>query len=699
MIRGNRFTRVFQQQSLFVRTLAFLQAIAAPLAAALILWILLVLMLRLADINTEFLPLLLAYIGLFVLVLSGHLVLSFTDSTFWPGRVLITVVVGFSATVLTLLIGVFIIGSTAYATFSAWALFITLLSIVRFNRSTSGTLKQHAPDLFALFCIAALSGFVCRHAATAEWLIQSQGNIQLWWDYYIHGSTIAQFGDPLAIDRNKLLLSDHQLEFYHYGTYLLPAILLYLFSLSGLVAASAILLPFGLVIGAAGAYGLACTLANRWAGVLVLIVLFMLPDSAAYGLKNGFFSFQWMAMASPGVGYGLGVAAASIACANRWWTSGRTSWIILSLVLALLLIQIRVHIFVLLLPTMLLAIVLTLIVRRNWKSLSAVAVPVIATGLLLLVIEPMPTFVSTSLVKPFLVFAHTAMAPTAYDGLYTWILQNLSDTASIFIGVTLIILAVLGMFVILYPIPAILYIRRKGFSPADSIPISSIIFYIALILLSPSSEFQHRPYVLVYLLVVIFTAAYVVRLSPLSESGRVTAVNLTTLVVGAASMSALATSGFDPGRPRFAWGLGAYNWHVDPSVLTVANFIRHEARPGDTIAFAPVAPGALVNSGTVLASLTNIPVYLGCPTCAAYDHGQRLAVESRLRELAQVEAARSFGEKNAILWRMGISWYVLGGGSSLSSDAHVDAVLRVPFGVVFHLPEGPESELQARKRK
>ena len=690
---GNRSTPILEEPPFLARALGVSEAIAPSLAAALILWTLLFFMLRVAGADSDLLPLLLAYGGIVVVVLSGNLVLSFSEAPLWPGRLLISVIIGFSATALFLLIGVFVVHLTAASTFVGWVIIIVLLSIARFNHATAGNLRQNAPDLLALFCIVAVSGFVCRHAAAGELLIEAQGYMESWWDQYIHGTTIAQFGDPLAIGRQKLLLSDQPLEYYHYGIYLLPAILLGLFHLSGLVAAGAILMPFGLVIGAAGAYALASALANRWAGVLVLAMLFLLPDSAAYGLKNGIFSFQWMVLASPGVGYGLGVAAASVVCANRWWITGERFWVALSLILAFVLSQMRIQIFILFIPTLLLSLVLMMpIVRRNWKQLIAATVLVAVTVLLLmLTLEPVRSTVSKS-VGSFLLFAHTMQAPTGYDGFYNWALQNLSTNFSIALGILLLIPAVLGIFVVLYPVAAGLSLRRTGFGPIDAIPISLILFYMALMLLSPSLEFGHRPYVLVYMLVAVFTAIYVVHLTPLRHSvGRTTAANLAMSLVAAASISLLAISGFDPGRPRFGWGLAPYNLPIDPSVLRVATFLRHEAKPGDTVALVPVAAGAFVDSATILTSLTNVPNYLACPVCVTYHHHGSTA-ENRLRYLQQVEAAPTLGEAYRILRRVGITWYIVLGPSRLPSDPHLaGALLQVPFGTVYHVPTAPIS--------
>ncbi|BCF98095.1 hypothetical protein PPGU19_026640 [Paraburkholderia sp. PGU19] len=120
-----------------------------------------------------------------------------------------------------------------------------------------------------------------------------------WLDLYLHGTVIASFGDPLALTRGDIFLADARRPFYHYGPFMLPAALLPSTGLPGLGLATAVLLPFGLLIAALGTYAFAAELAGEGAALVAVLAIAILPDASHYGMYNGFYGFHWLLVTAP----------------------------------------------------------------------------------------------------------------------------------------------------------------------------------------------------------------------------------------------------------------------------------------------------------------------------------------------------------------------------------------------------------------
>ena len=221
-----------------------------------------------------------------------------------------------------------------------------------------------------MICIAVLVGFWCRHAASAVSELKATGILPVWSDYFIHGSIIAEFGDPLAVSRGSIELVGEPLAFYHYAAYMIPAALASVADLPGLALATSVMLPLGLLVAGLGSYALGTALADRRAGVVAIAFLLLLPDPSLYGLNNGFLGFHWLLFTAPGSGYGLGAAAIALVFANEWFSSGSRAALMLALALTAAMFQLRAHIFLLFAPALVLTLICgTELARRHTQGM------------------------------------------------------------------------------------------------------------------------------------------------------------------------------------------------------------------------------------------------------------------------------------------------------------------------------------------
>jgi hypothetical protein len=97
-------------------------------------------------------------------------------------------------------------------------------------------------------------------------VLDQQAFLPAWLDYFLHGGTISQFGDPRAADGSSIWLSGFPPHFYHYASYMIPASLAVPLDQPGLPLATSVWLPIGFLSLAAAAYALGYSLAGSAGG-------------------------------------------------------------------------------------------------------------------------------------------------------------------------------------------------------------------------------------------------------------------------------------------------------------------------------------------------------------------------------------------------------------------------------------------------
>lgn len=626
------------------------------------------------------------FIGALVVSVCGQLIVARATPGHWPGRILVAVTVGYAATTMALLFGVFVVGISVLSTMIAWTAAVALLAAAAPMTWKEVALDgEAAQDVLVLAVAATVVAFACRTAAAASTSISTAGVLPAWIDYFIHGAEISQFTGTHGPIRGDILLAGANLPLYHYGIYMIPALVSKLFGLSGLATACAILLPFGVLIALTGAYALAAGLAGRWAGVLALALFLLLPDSSRYGFRNGFFGFDWLMFTAPGSGYALGVAASAFILAERMPREGRTTGAVVAVLLALCLFQIRAQIFVLFLPTF----AATLLARHRFiRSHAKEALLLLALTTVLAIAAVTRSawlrhaIIHTSDVRDFLAGTFAQQNgllnyARLYSGSATW-----PEPLGLIAGAALLVPVMLGAFTILYPAALGLDGRASELRTADLFAALLLAAYVALVLLAPNgplggvSEYRERPFVLIYFWIASLTATHIantldLRVRPvgfLCGGGKGPALG--TLLAGFTSIAVLAATGFDPAAIPESWAKDYYRVAVNPGVLAVGEFLNTYGRPGDIVAVSPAKPEArLLDRGTMIASLAGLPIYLTTPASQIELGGNRaLVARERLALQTAIDHAPTWKTAETIMRTASITWYV-----DTSSAQHVPA--------------------------
>src|SRR6267143_4845427 len=238
----------------------------------------------------------------------------------------------------------------AAAAFAIWTGFVVALGVA-FRRHLPSR-RLDIGEFAGLLLCGVATVMWCREVAEIPQILARERLLPAWIDYFIHGSAISHFGDPRA-GRQSMFLADFPAPFYHYASYMLPAVFAGPLDLPGLPLATSVWLPLGFFTLCAGAYALGAGLAGPAGGIAAVAALTIVPDASNYGLRNGFFSFHWHLLAFPGAPYAIGVFLLSIALLQRWLSAGNPRSLLASACLAGGALLFRVHVFALGFPALL----------------------------------------------------------------------------------------------------------------------------------------------------------------------------------------------------------------------------------------------------------------------------------------------------------------------------------------------------------
>ena len=620
-----------------------------------------------------------AAIVCYVLMASGRILqraIGATDlpiTAVWPLGVIATSLVLYALVALTPL--------PAHWAFSWWTALVLAVDAV------TGRKSESAPDRadlvgFAL-CIIVTAAW-CRHTAAAPTVLVQSGFLPAWIDYFVHGGTISQFGDPRAANGGSIWLSGFPPHFYHYASYIIPAALAVPLDQPGLPLATSVWLPIGFLSLAGAAHALGNSLAGHAGGVAALGALLLFPDASTYGMRNGIFGFHWNLLTYPGSTFALASALLAVVFLHQWTATRAKSALAASALFVAATYLLRVHVFALLLPAWLIAVaVASQWVRSRqkmaWTTAALCALAAAAAYRFGAEVESLGWWQDGPALERFLYYVHPFQEPTGYPGVYRNALATYGNAIGLTIGVLLVFPACLGAFVFLYPAAVFLERARIRLHGADVFPLALVASYIALMVFAPSpnedsTELTQRPFVLLYAVVAIWTAALFVRW--LSSRGKHGPARIwQTLAIAAAfAIPVVWVSAADMARTRPAWANRLSPLHVERGLIEVAAFLRARSGPGDTIA-APGETAAYAtgrDASTVLVSLTAVPLFVGHPLFYAFEGGARRELADR--RVAILKSIEREGDPEVALRRLreqGLRWYVVTGtGAPLWDPAH-----------------------------
>lgn len=608
------------------------------------------------------------FVGVLVVTVSGEWLLALAGFEA-KARLPAAFVTGAAAMMLAMLAISCLLNVTAQTAFVLCALLVALICAVM--PSARRAVGPASPaDIPATLLLAALIAFFCRDIAGFFPLASGQVALPIWTDYYVHGTVIASFGDPLAVKQGNILLAHVPSPFYHYGSFMFPAALVPSSGLPGLALALAVLLPLGLLIGALGLYVLLAEMTDRATALFAVLCIACLPDASFYWMQNGFYGFRWLLYTAPGSGYALGVAAMALACLLSGMRTNRQRPQALGLVLLLSVFMIRLHFFALLAP----AFAGTWLLSR-WrisprkKALLVAACMALAFAASIAVLAWQPTL--RSMLQP-LQYTDSALGfgPASYARLFRGIEADMPVAVPLALLVPMLLTAALGVFLVGLPLVSAVWARSGHWEDVDWLPWLLCASYALLILLAPTSlntdasELKHRHFILLYAVVGSWIIVRAVQwLSQWFRADGKTGYLLWT----ASAALCLATVAWGrehrPGKPdlqHMPWATAFFDVPLAPGIAQTGSYIRAHSERGDLLAMSGAAMrGYMQSRQTELIGFADVATYLGRAELLEQQAGRKAALAaSRAAEVDGVVTAAGWREACQRLNRMGVRWYV-----------------------------------------
>src|SRR5437588_4549704 len=543
----------------------------------------------------------------------------------------------------------------AASAFAIWAVLVLGLGIFVRERAP-GARRMRGSELLGLLLCAAATAYWCHDLAEVPQILWRDGVLTTWVDQFVHGSVISQFGDPRAAGWQDVELAGVARGPYHDASYMLPAALAWPLDLPGLTLATSVWVPLGFLTVCAGAYALGAALAGPTGGFAALGALTLLPDAASYGLHNRLFGYYWYVIAVPTASYGVGVALVAIAFLRRWTAAREARALLASAALVAGSPFIRVHIFALLLPAWIVCAALSApLVRRRGLLFASGALVVFAV----FVWGFYRAFPDAYALEIFLDVTHNQQQPVAYGDLYRGLMASYGAQVAVPVGVQLVLASTLGVFGIFYPVSVLAARRARRLELIDLVPVALLGSYLLLILTAPvpphgdSTEFTQRPFVLVYAVFAVWTAAGFA--GWLSLHGlRQCRVWLPLLIAAALTV-----------MWALLYTVGDWRWverhQVAEGLPQAASYLRSRSQPGDLLA-APGLSTLFVPADlpVQLVAMSGVPAYLSRPFIhMAYGGVRAHTALARYIALRAIERETSAETALARLRALGIRWYVV----------------------------------------
>lgn len=626
-----------------------------------------------------------AAIVCYVSIASGRILLRALGAADLPIAAALSL--GVTATSVVLYALLALVPITAPWAFAGWAATVLAVdSATSIGRKTEPALDRMELFGFAL-CLLVTAAW-CRHIAAAPAVLAQQGVLPAWIDYFVHGGTISEFGDPRAANGGSIWLSGFPPHFYHYASYMIPAAVAVPLDQPGLPLATSVWLPIGFLSLAAATYALGNSLAGPAGGVAALATLFLFPDASNYGMRNGIFGFHWNLLTLPGSTYALGSALLAAVFLQRWTATRTKTALAASALLVAATFTLRVHVFALLLPAWLttVAVASQWVQRRPRNALALLATCALAMAAIYHLGAEIPSrgwWQDGPALTRFLYYVHPFQEPTGYSGLYQGIVSTYGEGIGLAAGVLLVFPACLGAFTLFFPSAVFLERKRILVHGMDIFPLALLASYVLLMIFAPSpnedsTELTQRPFVLLYAIVVVFTAALFVRWLSAQGRHKPTRVWRTLAVAATLALPIVWVNAAEMARTRPAWANRLAPLHVERGLIDAAAFMRTRSKPGDTLAMqgatAKYATGR--DASTVLVSLSGIPLFVGHPLFYSFEGGPRRELADR-RSAALHRIAATPDAKTALddLRQLGVRWYVVTEpGAPLWDKAHARAV-------------------------
>jgi len=494
------------------------------------------------------------------------------------------------------------------------------------------------------------------------------GTFPFWLDMVVHAGTLAQFSEPAELGRGMLLMADVPRPLYHLASYMPSALLPPLAGISPLDTAILVWQPLGMVLLACGCVALGLTLGGPVLAALGVIALSAIPDMGRFLLGHWFLSFDWQLDASPGTGYSIGVACASLSALISWMRDQRRATLALALGLMDSCFLVRVNIFVWLAPTIVLGGV------AGFKGLNIKTREMLVVMGLLGLVSALLFLSWRDVVEDPIVFVFGYVEvmqkykdPTQTFVIYEFLSPYLSIAGRGFLSAALTLLEISGWWLILFVLMGYRLWQRKKLESIDALPWIALAVAVIFMFLGPMArngditEFRHRANPLLVVVLIVWSLRYK-GLSFAAFLSRISWMHSRIALVLSAALSLFVLSNTVNAarRPDLSRDEGYYHFQNLPQLMRLAPFLHNSAdiKPRFVVAHQPQDTRTM-DDAALLVTLSGIPAYIACPKYVLdLDGAVGAEANMRMSIVARLDQAPDLARLQALMRAEGITYYI-----------------------------------------
>lgn len=525
------------------------------------------------------------------------------------------------------------------------------------------TLWSIVVDVSILLLISALVTIWAREALASVREAQTTGVFRVWSDFFIFAAEISHLENYPSFARQSLYLADVPQIFYHRASFALPAVYSWISSDTALQTATYLWMPTGIILMGMATYGFGCALAGRAAGICSVAALFMLPDASMYGLKNGVFAFHWLIQVVPGSGYAISIALVALSVYSLGVKSSRYSYVLVGFLLVLTSTLFRTHIAI---PMIALFVILALVAWQPAKSIYrtlTIAILLLFSLLIIIIFEQItlaPHFLSGQRDWFRYIEAVLGATPKAY-GIYAKLTAGTHTMWKGVVGYAMMLPAEYGA--ILPVILVLIFLKRCRSSilwRLDLIPFFLLAVHTAIVFLMPTprhgdiTDWSHRSFALVYVVLLIFTVSWIVWYCN-NPNFRYIRIRVLGCFLGVVVISAGITTPWHYGKSiqsgSISSGANACNNVISGDIFKATRYIQEHSHSGEKILASDNDPKGLTIALTGLQSYVSlIPYFQTMGGKFGEVATARSAANEELRKILVFEDLATFGKRNKVQW-------------------------------------------------
>jgi len=500
---------------------------------------------------------------------------------------------------LRLLVGYAVVNTALFAL--AWVsplgivlnfgILLVLMLAVFFRAEQRTRVRGNSASLWLVSLCLVATSLWCQDSISPR---VEQGTVVLfkpWVDGFYHAVHIRIF----AASHGAASIEDWRLAGlparpYHYGMYLLPALIKQASGIASYTAFAGALAPVGVFFTGLAAYAFFATLWGSWPGFVAAAALLLLPDGAQQGMHNTFMSYHWLTQISPSATYGLAVLVVAWVFVIQGCAQGSRLQLFAGWSFAMLVALYKLHYVVA--SALLLLLVPALFFRaqigRNRRALwVAVACAAYAAALFFgqkVPGVPLIRFDGSSIGEILRLIQTFAKPGAPRDYFVQHAGAKFSPSSNLVFGIPYVLLALLGLFV---PLLLILVVRLRRRTSLLNVlfPLMLIANFLVMffgLALDPASstpdELSHRPIMIVYFFVVTWIGGALG--FTLMESRRLVGV-ARPVIVGLATLLLAFPARLGP-SVQTMWAMPQMSpVRVPMSIVQVAQYMHDHGDPDD----------------------------------------------------------------------------------------------------------------------